>query len=123
MLRVVGGDELVDDPRFATNSARVEHVEELDERIGAWVAKHTRDEALALFEQAQAAAGPVYDIVDIVADPHLQEREALIRLNGVLMQGLIAKLSLTPGSIRRAAPRKGEHTEEVLREAGPDFDR
>jgi crotonobetainyl-CoA:carnitine CoA-transferase CaiB-like acyl-CoA transferase len=47
----------------------------------------------------------------------------LIRFNGVLMQGLIAKLSLTPGSIRRAAPRKGEHTEEVLREAGPDFDR
>jgi formyl-CoA transferase len=120
VLRVVGGDELIDDPRFATNSARVEHVEELDDRIEAWVSKHTREEALALFEEAHAAAGPVYDIAEIVDDPHMQERETLIRYNGRLMQGLIARLSLTPGSIRRAAPRKGEHTEEVLREAGLD---
>ena len=59
----------------------------------------------------------------IVNDPHFQEREALIRCNGMLMQGLIAKLSLTPGSIHRAAPRAGEHTAEVLREAGLDSDR
>ena len=123
VLRLVGGDELAEDPRFATNRDRVEHVEELDERISAWVAQHDRDEALALLGEAQAATGPVYDIADIVADPHMQEREALIRCSGVLMQGLIAKLSLTPGSIRRAAPGMGEHTAEVLREAGLDADR
>jgi formyl-CoA transferase len=120
VLRVVGGDELADDPRFATNSARVEHVEELDARIGAWVAERTRDDALVLFEDGQAATGPVYDIAEIVDDPHLRDREALIRHDGVLMQGLIAKLSLTPGSVDRTAPQKGEHTVEVLREAGLD---
>ncbi len=118
VLQLVGGDELADDPRFATNTARVEHVEELDTRIGAWVARHTRDEALSLFEGAQAATGPVLDIAEFVADPHWQEREAVVRYDGVLMQGLIAKLSLSPGQISRPAPARGEHTHEVLREAG-----
>lgn len=118
VLRLVGGDELAQDPRFASNRARVEHVEELDHRVGAWVKARTREEALAAFEAAQAATGPVYDIAELVDDPHMQAREALIRHDGVLMQGLIGKLSRTPGSLRRPAPKLGEHTEEVLREAG-----
>jgi len=73
---------------------------------------------LAAFAEAEAATGPVYDIADIAADQHLQEREAIVRHDGILMQGLIAKLSRTPGTLRLPAPAKGEHTEAVLREAG-----
>ena len=122
ILRLVGGEKLLEDPRFATNSARVENVEELDRLIGEWIGQRTRDEALELLDEADAATGPVYDIAEIVEDPHFQERQALIRYDDVLMQGLIAKLSLTPGSIRRAAPRKGAHTEEIVSEAGLNSD-
>jgi formyl-CoA transferase len=114
VLRVVGGDDLVKDPRFATNSDRVEHVDDLDEEVAKWMALYTQDQALALLEDAQVAAGPVCDISEIVDDPHWQEREAFVRYDGVLMQGLIAKFSRTPGGIRRPAPARGEHTAEVF---------
>jgi crotonobetainyl-CoA:carnitine CoA-transferase CaiB-like acyl-CoA transferase len=120
MLRLVGGEELASDPRFATNSARVENSKALDEAIASWIAQRSRDEALALCEEAGAATGPVYDIADILDDPQFTAREAVIRHEDVLMQGLIAKLSLTPGSVRLAAPTKGQHTMEILTEAGLD---
>lgn len=120
VLELVGGTALAMDPRFATNQQRVDNVEALDEYIGAWVAQHTREEALALFQAAEAATGPVYDITEIVEDEHFLAREAVVRFDGVLMQGLIAKLSATPGTLRRPAPKKGEHTREVLEELGID---
>ena len=114
VLQLIGGEEVASDPRFATSSARVEHVDELDAHIGDRVSKRTRSQALELLEKAEAATGPVYDVAEIVGDEHLREREAFVRYNGVLMQGLIAKLSPAPGSRRRSAPAKGEHTAQVL---------
>jgi len=49
------------------------------------------------FTDAEAAIGPVMDMADIAADPHFREREAIVELDGTPMQGLIAKLSATPG--------------------------
>lgn len=121
VLRLVGGEELASDPRFSTNSARLANIEDLDQRIAAWVGARTRDEALATLDRAEAATAAVYDVADIVDDPHLRAREALVR-HGVLMNGLLAKLSRTPGSLRRTAPELGEHREEILREAGLDPD-
>jgi crotonobetainyl-CoA:carnitine CoA-transferase CaiB-like acyl-CoA transferase len=120
VLRVVGGEELVNDPRFATNSLRVENSEALDGVIAGWVRRHTRDDALAKFRAGEAAVGPVYDASDIVTDPHFAERDALTRVEGILMQNLIAKLSATPGSIRRPAPTLGQHTQEIMSELGLD---
>jgi formyl-CoA transferase len=119
-LEVVGGPELVADPRFATNALRVEHNDELDATIADWVADRTRDEALRIFEDAHVAVAPVYDISELVEDPHFRERGTFVRENGYLMQGMIAQLSETPGRVRTPAPTKGQHTEEVLREAGLD---
>jgi crotonobetainyl-CoA:carnitine CoA-transferase CaiB-like acyl-CoA transferase len=116
VLRVVGGEDLVNDPRFATNSLRVANSEALDHVIAEWVRRHTRDDALARFRAGEAAVGPVYDASDIVTDAHFREREALTLVDGVLMQNLIAKLSATPGSIRRPAPTLGQHTEEIMSE-------
>lgn len=118
VLRLIGGEELANDPRFATNTLRVRNAEALDAVIADWIQGHTRDEVLARFRAAEAAVGPVYDASDIVADPHFIAREAVTRVDGVLMQGLIAKLSATPGDIRRSAPTLGEHTREVLAEIG-----
>ena len=65
-----------------------------------WCARHTRDEAVAAFEEAHAAIGPVLTMADISDDPHYAAREAIVDVGGVPMQGLIAKLSATPGVLR-----------------------
>jgi formyl-CoA transferase len=123
VLAIVGGEELVNDPRFATNTGRLEHADELDAKIAQWMAARTRDEVIEIFAEGEAAIAPVYDTADIVGDEYFWERGALVRvpdqeLGTVLMQGLIAHLSETPGSIRSTGPKLGQHTDEVLRELG-----
>ena len=53
-----------------------------------------------MFEEAQAAAAPIYDMADIAKDPHYAARGSIIEVDGVPMQGLIARLSQTPGRVR-----------------------
>jgi formyl-CoA transferase len=114
IMRLVGGDELAADPRFATNESRVENVDALDEAISTWIHSRSSSDALASLAAAEVPAGPVYGITDILSDPHFEDRELVLRHDGLLMQGLIAKLSVTPGAVRLRAPEKGEHTAEVL---------
>jgi crotonobetainyl-CoA:carnitine CoA-transferase CaiB-like acyl-CoA transferase len=113
LLALVGA---AGDPRFADFEARVEHRAEMDEVVGAWVAERTLEEVLAAAEQAHAAAAPVYSMADIAADPHLAAREAVIHVDGVPMQNVIARLSATPGGVRFAARPLGADTAEVLAE-------
>ena len=59
-----------------------------------------RHEVIGAFTEAEAAIGPVMDMADIAVDPHYAAREAIVELDGTPMQGLIAKLSATPGALR-----------------------
>ncbi len=68
--------------------------------MSAWCSRHTRDEVVGAFTEADAAIGPVLDMADIANDPHYAARDAIITLDGTPMQGLIAKLSKTPGVLR-----------------------
>ncbi len=100
-----------DDPRFATFAGRMAHRDELEAVMTAWCAERTQAEVLRTFTEAEAAIGPVLDMADISADPHYAAREAIVDLDGVPMQGLIAKLSATPGVLRwhgRALDADGE---------------
>ena len=119
VFQIVGGEEMAEDPRFQTHSGRVEHIEEIDERIQAWMAEHTREEIIEIFEENDAAIAPVYDIEDIYNDSHLQERDALIQvedqdLGEVTLHGVFPKMSKTPGRVKHTGPHLGEHTLEVL---------
>ena len=67
-------------------------------------------------ERAEVAAAPVYSMTDVVNDPHLRERNAIVEIDGVPMQNVIARLSATPGIIRFAARGLGADTEEVIAE-------
>jgi crotonobetainyl-CoA:carnitine CoA-transferase CaiB-like acyl-CoA transferase len=62
--------------------------------------------------------GPIHDYRQVFEDPHTQAREMEVQVDGTRMLGIPVKLSDTPGSVRRAAPSLGEHSDEVLREAG-----
>jgi formyl-CoA transferase len=123
VLRSIGRPELVDDTRYRTNAARVQHAEELDALIGAFVAERTQAENVAFFEQAEVTIGPIYDISQILEDPHVIERELLADypdgdMGAFPMHHVVPRLSATPGSIRTPAPRLGQHNDEILRSLG-----
>jgi len=123
LLRAIGRPELVDDPRFRTNAGRLEHVEELDAIIGAFVAERTQAENVAFFEQADVTVGPIYDITQILADPHVIAREIVAdypdaEIGALPMHHVVPRFAGTPGSIRSPAPRIGEHNRALLAEVG-----
>jgi crotonobetainyl-CoA:carnitine CoA-transferase CaiB-like acyl-CoA transferase len=89
-----------DRPDLLTFNGRIAAREEVDARLGEFCAARTLDEVLAAFEAAQAAAAPIYDMADIAADPHYAARASIITVDGVPMQGLVARLSRTPGEVR-----------------------
>jgi len=121
VMEAIGRPDLIDDPRFATNEARVDHREELDAIIEAWTSERTREEALAAMEAADAIVGPVYDMADAFEDEQYDAREDLVRvedddLGSVRTQGVFPKLSETPGGVDRLGGDRGEHNEEVFLE-------
>jgi crotonobetainyl-CoA:carnitine CoA-transferase CaiB-like acyl-CoA transferase len=115
-VRVMELIGLGDDPRFEGFAGRIAHREEVDEVLGAWCAARPLVEVLRAFEEAQAAAAPVYDMAELAADPHLRARGAVTDLDGTPMQGLVARLSATPGRLRWAGRPLGADTDEVRAE-------
>jgi len=105
----VGGDE-----RFATFAGRVEHRDEVEALVVAWVGARPLAEVLASFEAAEAAIAPVLDMEGIAVDPHYLARDVVADVDGVPMQGLLARLSATPGAIRHVGRPLGADTDGVL---------
>ena len=109
-----------EDARFTTFAGRVEHRAEIEALVAAWVGARTLEEVLARFDAAEAAVAPVLTMADIAEDPHYLARETVVEVDGVPMQGLIARLSATPGRIRHVGRPLGADTEEVLAELAAD---
>lgn len=123
LLRSIGRADLIDDPRFRTNAARVAHAAELDAIIGEFIGQRTQAENVAFFEQAQVTVGPIYDVRQILEDPHFIQREIIAdypdaEMGTVPMHAVVPRLLGTPGSIRTPAPRLGEHNRVLLDELG-----
>ena len=121
LCRALGRGDLVDDPRFASNPARVAHRDALDEIIAAEVAKHTIDALRALLDDHEVGFSPVYTIEDVFADPQVAAREAIVtvdddELGPVRMQGVVPRFSRTPGRVVRAGPALGENNDDVYRD-------
>jgi formyl-CoA transferase len=107
--------ELIDDPRYRTNAERVKHAAELDAIIGAFVAERTQAENVAFFEQAEVTIGPIYDVRQILEDPHFIEREILAdypddEMDAFPMHHVVPRLLGTPGSIRSPRRSSGSTT-------------
>ncbi|MFD5799430.1 CaiB/BaiF CoA transferase family protein [Streptomyces diastatochromogenes] len=123
VLRLVGRPELIEEPWFATGTDRAAHADVLDEAVGSWIAARTRTEVLAAFEKADAAAAPVQDARDVLADPQYQALDTVTtvadpELGPLRMQNVLFRLSATPGAIRWAGRPHGADTDAVLTELG-----
>lgn len=89
----------VDDERFLSFEGRVLHRNELEQLMKDWCSERTRDEVVDVFERAEAAIGPVFDMADIAHDAHFAHRRAITEVGDTPMQNLIARLSATPGTL------------------------
>ncbi len=119
VFTAIGQPELINDPRFQDNRARIAHIDEVDAIVDAWIGAHTAEEALQQFEKYECAVAPVYDIAGIFTDPQFQARETIttvqdLDLGPVKMQNVIPKFARTPGKIRWTGPtHMGQHNEEI----------
>lgn len=109
----LGGDE-----ELAGFDGRVAHRERIDACMAEWMLQRTQAQALAEFENVDAAAAPVYDMADIFADPQYQARNAIVTVDGVPMPQLIAQLSATPGAVRWAGRAQNQDAAQIRAEAG-----
>jgi crotonobetainyl-CoA:carnitine CoA-transferase CaiB-like acyl-CoA transferase len=119
VMHLVGHPEVIDEPWFASGSGRAEHVEMLDAVVGEWIRSRTQAEVIEEFSRVEAAIAPVYDIADLVADPHIKARGTFITvddpdLGPILMQSVVARLSETPGAVRWTGHALGEDTDAVV---------
>ena len=119
----LGREDLTNDPRFATNAARMEHRPSLVREIESALATRTTEEWVERILAAGVPAGPIYDFAQVFADPHTRARHMIEEIDHpvagrVRTLGFPLKMSETPPRVWRAPPLLGEHTNEILRELG-----
>jgi formyl-CoA transferase len=121
LMRAIDRPELADDPRFGSNADRTAHRDEINAAIQAFAASHDLAEIMQRLEQADLPMTASYNVADLFADPHVAERGVLVdvedpELGPLRVQGVVPKLSETPGSVRTAAPTLGQHNAAVYGE-------
>ena len=125
-LRSYGLERLLDDPRFATNPARVAHQRELDDEVARAIEARTLSENIAIIEASQLTAVPVQTIADIEAHPHWQARALTVDVAngdaGVRMHNVVPRLSESPGEIRWAGGELGQDNPDLYGALGLSCD-
>jgi glutaryl-CoA transferase len=121
--RALGLPALADDPRFATNGDRVENRRELVATLRARLAERSSAEWLAALDEADVPAGPINDIPTAFASDQARARRSAVEVDHPVLGrttqvGVPFELSATPAEIRSAPPTLGEHSDEILAEAG-----
>jgi crotonobetainyl-CoA:carnitine CoA-transferase CaiB-like acyl-CoA transferase len=125
LFRAIGRPDMIEDARFRTNTDRVRNIDACDGIVAAWIAERTLADNMAVFEAAEVTATPIYEIDQLLDDPHVQARGVIVEApddeaGSVLMHNIIPRLSETPGRLRSAAPSLGQHTRSILESIGYD---
>ena len=128
LCRAMALEALTTDPRFATPADRKVNEAELAALLEEIFSGKPTEYWLGALEAAGVVAGPIYDMAQVYRDPQVKARQMMVDLEdpelGTLHNiGIPVKLSATPGRINRRAPALGEHSREVLLEAGVSAER
>lgn len=128
MCRVMGREDLIEDPRFKDNLRRYRNYVAIDVILGDWIKDKTVAEAMEILDKAGIPCGPVNDVPASLNVPQIEAREMLVELDypgagKVPVPGVSIKLSRTPGKVAKRASFLGEDNEDVyggLLGYGPD---
>ncbi|MEO7727304.1 MAG: CoA transferase [Burkholderiales bacterium] len=118
LLKVIGREDLAEDPRFASPAARVKNAPDVDALVTEWCARHTKIEAMEKLQNAGVPAGAVLDTAELTADPHLRKRGMFApvthpKRGEIWMPGWPVKMSASNVEVK-CAPLLGQDTEAVL---------
>ncbi|HEU0167156.1 MAG TPA: CoA transferase, partial [Chloroflexota bacterium] len=118
VLKVVGREDLKDDPRFATPVSRGDHREETNQVVIDWLKDKTKYEAMEAFCRAGAPTGAVRDTLEVLSDPDLKRRGIMVEIDDpdrgrMTIPGWPINMSESKVPVR-TAPRLGEHNREIL---------
>ena len=123
--KAIGAEHLIDDPAYATGPARLENRDQLNDALGKITATRSRQEWIDLLNEAGVPCGPIYSIDQVFADPQVKHLRMARpadhpRLGEIDLVGQAVNMTRVPepDRIPRPTPDLGEHTDEVLREAG-----
>jgi len=117
---VIKREDLLDDPRFTTNDLRVQnYVPELQNLIRDWAKNYTKKEVETIMDEASIPCGPVLNVKEAIEHPHIKAREMMVHCEhptagDLYFQGVVAKLSETPGGVETPPPTLGQHNCEVF---------
>lgn len=117
---VIKREDLLDDPRFTTNDLRVQnYLPELQNLIRDWAKNYTKKEVETIMDEASIPCGPVLSVKEAIEHPHIKAREMMVHCEhptagDLYFQGVVAKLSETPGGVETPPPTLGQHNCEVF---------
>ena len=125
LFAVMGRPDVLDDPRFRTNTDRVRNNDAIDAIVADFIRQRTQADNLELFDRAGVTVGPVFDAGDLASHPYIVEREVLVTLpdremGELPMHNVVPRMSRTAGAFRSPAPEVGEHNEEIFGAIGVD---
>jgi crotonobetainyl-CoA:carnitine CoA-transferase CaiB-like acyl-CoA transferase len=119
LMTAAGRSDMAENPELAHNAGRVRHEAEIDEALALWCAAHSSAHVIGVLEEARVPVGPIYNIEDMIADPHYQARGMFeeVEINGkpLKIPAILPKLGSTPGRTDWPGGAVGSHNDEVLR--------
>ena len=126
LMLAAGHPEMAENPALATNTGRVAHEVDIDAALAAWCVRHPSQWIIDTLEAVRVPVGPIYNVADMMADPHFQARGLFeqVEINGkpLKIPAIIPRLSKTPGQTDWPGPSLGSHTDEVLSQLGLSVD-
>jgi crotonobetainyl-CoA:carnitine CoA-transferase CaiB-like acyl-CoA transferase len=122
VMRLVGRPDIVEQPWFASAGERSRNGDLLDDAVAKWIVARPLTEVTEEFERVGAALAPIYDVAQLMNDPHVKARETITTvddedLGPVKMQNLMFRMARTPGCIRFPGRRLGQDNDRFYRES------
>lgn len=118
LLKVVGGQAMADDPRFASPQLRVANVDAIEAIVGGWIKQRTEADILEIFDREDVVGCGLYDIKRIMCDPQYLYRDDIVtvkdpELGDVRVHGVVPKFSATPGEVTHLGVPLGQDNREI----------